>query len=295
MDELQPLVCRYAELRHAWRDFLVDLALVLPNGEYFPDPFTKDASGVERLLRRVLGYAPLSSELEVRLGFLEEEESADGARCGSGACGTGAKYSAHYNIFDEGDGYRVLLRPADLENATALVCSLSRSAGALVLAESGEEMREPVVDTEIAATVCGYGALLTSGAAIYAKGCGGLRMHQATALSVSELAVLTALFARTHNEKTGRVRSHFGATQQEAWDQALAWVDSNRNLVQMLKDEPAAVASGMSEWNATQGFFSRLFARKEEPIPAPKTSNLTDEQRTRMLEARKLVDEALGE
>src|SRR4051812_3640716 len=63
-DQIRGIVARLAQLRSAYGEAFADPDLVEPNGEYFPDEFTLDPEGVDRLLRRMLGYAPLSEDLE---------------------------------------------------------------------------------------------------------------------------------------------------------------------------------------------------------------------------------------
>ena len=64
------------------------------------------------------------------------------------------------------------------------------ASGALVLHEAGEESTMATgPEAEIAAVACGLGVLLANGASVWAKSCGGLRMAQATVLSVEEAAV----------------------------------------------------------------------------------------------------------
>jgi len=163
--------------------------------------------------------------------------------------------------------------------------------------------------SEMTAVVAGYGVLLMNGACFYMKGCGGLRMHKGTHLTVEELAVATAIFVRLNGKKPGCVRSHAAATQREAFDEALCWVDSNDAIVAALRDHPEVLADGIFPIEPARGFLTRLFSTKPKPIiPAlPSGADLkrgtppmrpkrvrTEAELARLAEAKALVDDVLG-
>jgi hypothetical protein len=193
------------------------------------------------------------------------------------------------------DGYRVIVAVNDVANPDVLTTSLARSVGALVLHEAGLDAESG--EEEIAATACGLGVLLANGAAVWAKSCGGLRMAQATVLSVEEAAVALALFAAVHGVKASAVRAHLGATQREAFDLAEAWAESNPLLVETLRDRPELLESGAFSTEPVRGLVGRwLHKRKvdKEMVAPPSVSAplpLTDDKRRRLEEARALVDE----
>jgi hypothetical protein len=262
---------------------------VLPTAEFFPDEFRLDAPSVERLLRRMIGYSPVADDL----GLLAPDDGGAGG-CGSAACGTGGGARTLPSVQELEDGYRVLVPAADVRNPDLLTTSLARAVGALVLAEVGEGGEAG--EDEIAAVACGFGVLLANGAAVWAKSCGGLRMAQATSLSVEEVTVTLALFLAVHGLRASR--SHLGATQREALDLATAWVESNPSLVEALRDRPASLEKGLFDLEPVRGLLGRWMHRrkleKELATPAPAAAPLSDDKRRRLAEARALVDEVLG-
>lgn len=267
-DALRFIVSRYAHLHAAHGEAIGEPDLVQPDGEYFPDDFAPDPKSVAKLFRRMLGYAPLSEDLAVALSFVDPEgEEEQGGGCGKSSCGGGGKIAARGGVSELQDGYRVEVVVSDVANPVVLTTSLARSIGALVLAEAGEAPPpgDGGVDAEIAAVFCGYGVLLTCGAAIYAKACGGLRMHKATHLTVEEVAVALALFCKLHDVKPSVARAHLETTQREAFDLAWAWADSNRTLLATLRDLPESLADGVFTLEPVKGALSRLFQKKEEP------------------------------
>jgi hypothetical protein len=54
-DQIRGIVAHLAHLRAAYGEAFSEPDLVEPNGEFFPDEFTLDPEGVDRLLRRMLG------------------------------------------------------------------------------------------------------------------------------------------------------------------------------------------------------------------------------------------------
>jgi hypothetical protein len=299
-DALRSIVRATARLRASCRDAIGAPDLVQPTGQFFPDAFQLDAPSVERLLRRMIGYSPVADDLGIELAFVEAEDGGHSGGCGSLACGTGGGARAISSVQEIDDGYRVLVAVNDVRNPDVLTTSLARSVGALVLHEAGlgHDGQLDAGDDEIAAAACGFGVLLANGAAVWAKSCGGLRVAQATVLSVEEAAVALALFVAVHGVKPSAARAHLGATQREAFDLAEAWVDSNPLLVETLRDRPELLESGVFTMEPVRGLVGRwLHKRKLDkemtahggaaPAPAP----LSDDKRRRLEEARALVDE----
>jgi hypothetical protein len=295
-DALRWIVRTYARLRAAHGEAIGHPVLVQPTGDFFPDEFQRDAPSVERLLRRVIGYSPVSNDVGIELAFVHPAEDHGGG-CGSLACGTSGGGAPRASVQEVDDGYRVIVATTDVGNPDVLTTSLARSVGALVLSEAGEEV--DAAEAEIAAVACGFGVLLANGAAVWAKSCGGLRMAQATVLGVDELAVALALFGALHGVKPSAARSSLGATQREALDLAEAWVESNPRLVEALRDRPALLEAGVFEMEPVRGLVGRWLHRRkvaeELRAPAPASAPpVTDERRRRLEEARALVDEVLG-
>jgi hypothetical protein len=298
-DALRWIVRTYARLRSKYGEAIGTPTLVQPTGQFFPDEFRVDAPSVERLLRRMMTYAPLAEDLGVELGFVAPSEDHVGG-CGSAACGPGgaAAGGAQRNVHELTDGYRVLVAAADVPSADLLTTSLARAVGALVLHEAGEDFDD--AEDEIAGAACGLGVLLAGGAAVWAKSCGGLRMARATRLSVEELGVALALFVAVHGVKPSDARAHLGTTQREAFDLADAWVESNPLLVEALRDRPASLETGTLDLEPVRGVVGRWLHRRkldrELRVPVVRAPAAVPEDRRRRLEeARALVDEVLGE
>ena len=307
-DTLRLLVSRYASFKAAHGAAVGTPDLVQPTGEFFPDEFKGDAESVAGFLKRLLSYAPLASDQPVAMRFIEPktEEASGGGGCSSGGCSTGggSRAGVRDTVSELEDGYLVDINVGDVGTSTMLSTTLARSAGAIVLREAGEVVdgrsgSDPGVECEIAAVACGFGVLLTNGSYVYAKGCGGVRVHQGTVLSVEEHAVLLALFVRDHELRASSARAHLDTTPAEAFDVALEWVDSNPEIVGALRARPEALAAGLFAIQPIKGFFGRLFAPKprSEPdfgkIVVPRRVRTPDEER-RIAESRRLVEEALG-
>jgi hypothetical protein len=299
-DALRWIVTTYARLRADHGAAIGAPELVLPTGEFFPDAFRPDAPSVARLLRRMIGYAPIAEDLGVELAFVAPADDHAGG-CGSAACGSGgARGPAGRDVEELADGYRVFVAAMAVASPVLLTTSLARSVGALVLHEAGEELGDDAaVTSEVAATACGLGVLVAGGSAVWAKSCGGLRMTQATALTVEESAVALALFLALHGVKASRASAHLEATQAEALDLALAWTESNPLIVEALRDRPELLAAGAFDLEPVRGLVGRwLHKRKVDKelraqAPAP-AAPLSDDKRRRIEEARALVDEVLG-
>jgi hypothetical protein len=307
-DRIRSIVAHLAHLREAHGDAFAAPALVEPNGSYFPDDFSLDPPGIDRLLRRMLAYAPISDEVEIGLGFVESENTGTGGGgCGSGACGTGG--GAHGGARTSGavetdDGYAVLLHVEDVGDPTVLTTAMARSVGRLVLFEADEDVdpRNESALAELTAVASGLGLLLLNGSCVYKKGCGGMRRHQATFLDVEEVALALALFVRVTGAAAGTVKKHLEVTQKEAFDAALGWVDGQPTLIDSLRERPETLSDGVFSFEAKRGLLSRLFRGKSETLgeaaAAPRGGSKrvrTPEEERRLAEARALVEEALSD
>jgi len=271
--------------------------LVLPNAEFFPDEFHRDGPSVARLLTRMIHYAPIRDDLGIQLAFVEPDAARAGG-CGSLACESGAPGAGRaLNVQELDVGYRILVEAADVPNAEALTGSLSRAIGALVLHEADDPVDAPT--SEIAAVACGFGVLLSNGAAVWAKACTGLRLARTTVLSVEEVAVALALFFAAHGTRSSEARAYLGATQRAALDVATDWVESNPLLVETLHERPSVLEAGAFGIEPIRGPIGRwLHKRKLEkglrPAPVTAQPTMTDERRRRFEEARALVDEVMS-
>jgi hypothetical protein len=295
-DALRWIVSTYAGFRARHGDAIGDPTLVQPTAEFFPDEFRLDGESVARLLRRMIHYAPVSDRLGIELGFVEPDDKQGGG-CGSAACGTdGTGALGRTDVEELERGYRVWVATADISRAEVLAGSLSRAIGALVLHEAGEKV-EPRT-SEIAAAASGFGVLLANGAAVWAKACGGLRMACATALSVEEVSIALSLFTAVHRRKPSDARAHLGTTQREAFDAAFEWVDSNRAVVEALRERPVMLEKGVFAIEPLRGTFGRWLHQrrqeKEQSVAATKAPPMSEERRRHFEEAKALVDEVMG-
>lgn len=308
---LRSIVAHLAHLRAEYGEVLSDPDLVEPNGEYFPDEFALEPEAIDRLMRRMMTYAPLSDELEVALAFVEPEgeEAQGGGGCGSGACGTSeTKEAARGGAVETADGYAVMVHVGDVGEPKLLTASLARSIGRLVLFEAGEDVdpRDESALSELTAVAAGLGLVLLNGSCVYKKGCGGMRRHQGTFLGTTELALALALFVRVHDKKAGAVKRHLDVTQREAFDAALEWVDGQPKLVLALARSPETLTDGVFDLEAKKGLLSRLLGggrRKDDDAPdeaiaaraKARSEGRSEEERRKIAEARALVEEALSE
>jgi hypothetical protein len=294
---LREIVASYARLRAAHGEAIGECALLQPTGEFFPDAFAPDAQGVARLLGRMLTYAPLASDLPLELTFVDAGEG-EGGGCGSGACGSGGGGGARTRLVqDLGDRYRVSVAAADVANPVLLTTSLARAIGELVLYEAGEVAADvDPAESEVAGAVCGFGVLLASGAAVWAKACGGLRVTRATVLSVEEATVALALFVAVSGTDASDARRHLDTTQREAFDFAWEWAESNWMLVERLRDRPSVLAEGAFELEPLRGPIGRWLHKRRLDralrAPAPPRAPISDAKRRHLEEAKALVEEA---
>ena len=181
-DALRSIVSHLAHVRAEYGEVLAESDLVEPNGDYFPDEFKLEPAAIDRLMRRMMTYAPLAADLDVELAFFEADEGASpGGGCGTGGCSTpGTKEIAKGGAVETPDGYAVVVAASDVGQQKLLTASLARSMGRLVLFEAGEEV-DPRVEgpiSELTAVACGLGVILLSGACVYKKGCGGMKNHE---------------------------------------------------------------------------------------------------------------------
>lgn len=301
-DSFRWLVTQVATLYAAHGEAIGTPLLIEPTSAYFPDTLEASGRGLDALLRRIMSYTPLSDSLNVRVGVVDAEESGGGG-CGTGACGTkGDVENVRGGVIEEENGYTVAIHPGDISDPVLLTASLARSVGTLVLLEGDvtPPPDEAAQRSEIAAGALGFGVLLTSASCVYKKGCGGMRMHRGTALSLEENALLLALVARVHGHKMSAITRHLEVTQREAFDSALAWVDSNPELITKLRTLPSSLEDGVFPIAKARGWLGRLFSQRPsaddamlEAPRAPRRVQRTAEEQQKIDEMRRLVDEAL--
>ncbi len=257
------MVREYASFRAEHAEVIGDPELVLPDDTFFPDPVTPSAEGVNTLLRRTMTYAPLAEDLLVTFDFQTPGEGDVGGSCSSGGCGSGGGASSLATVrpaenVDGEDGYVVSLSTVDAGDPAKLMTSLARVTGSLVLHEGGDEQADDPARLELAAVAIGLGVLVVNGSYLYSKSCGGARVHQGTALAVTEAAALLALFCRVHKVKPSLARSPLALTQREAFDRALVFWESNERVIATLRTAPELLVGGTFTLDSERGPVARL-------------------------------------
>jgi hypothetical protein len=243
--------------------------LVLPNGRFFPDTFDGSRAAVERLVSRMARHAGLSDR---RFDLIVSD---DGAPSGASSCSSGAcapKGGGSAELARQGDGYRIALARAEIGHPVVLTTALARAmAQVLVLeAEVVEQFapQETRAAIDLAAVFMGFGVLLCNGAYIYAKGCGGVRIAQATLLGVEELAAALAVFCVLHGLPKRSAAGDLDTTARACFSEAWPWAQSNHDVIRMLRTSPEAVEQGAYRLRSTQSWLARAFGRREGAAPS---------------------------
>lgn len=236
--------------------------LVLPNSEWFPDTFKGDRESVERLVCRMQGYAGLEAvDIGVQLGDGADEGGACApgtSGCGSSACGTPSTTSEAPRLERTADGFVIHLPPALVAHPIALTSAVSRLLGAIRLMAGGKaEISAP--EAEFAGVALGFGVLLLEASYLYSKSCGGPSVGKLTALDCSELSWAFSLFLASEQHAVGAAKKELATTQRAALDEAWSLVQSNKKLVERLKNDPKSVALDRFELGAQSSWLSRLF------------------------------------
>jgi hypothetical protein len=263
---LRDLVSRYASIVERFGADIGQRPMVLPNGKFFPDAFTGDFPSVQRLLRRMQQHAGMA-DIPIQLGVLDPD--AEGEACGTGACGSCAAPSvspeiAAARLVDLGDGWRINIAPAETRSPVVLTAALARALGhVFLLEETGAErpIEEPLeVTVELTTVALGLGTLLLSGSYLYQKSCGGPNVACLTALSIGELSVAFALFAKHAGHSMRSARGELDATQKEQLSEAETWMLSNPQVTQLLASDPLRLVLGDFELSAPKSWMARLFS-----------------------------------
>ena len=309
----QALVAAYAHVLVSLDLLSAERALVLPNGEFFPDVFTGDQASVQRLLDRLLEHAGLS-EMAIEARFWGEAE----ASCGTGACGscgpTTAEPEQVERLVDAGDSWQINVLPPEVAQPVALSSALCRAVALAVLREADAPPQQLELDlaVDLTAIALGYGVLLLEGSHMYRKSCGGPSIARSTVLGPTEVALVLALSAAVSQQPLRKVGKHLSPTQQEAFSEACAWADSNAALVAALQSDPRRVARGEVELKEPSSWLGRWLGGKVRRAPTAESAETIEEleaalQRSgakratlkprdpKLEEARRLVDEALSE
>jgi hypothetical protein len=223
-------------------------------------------------------------DVQVRVVDLEGE---GGSRCGSGTClstsgATAGELILGDRVLETDEGYIVELPSNTLGHPLRLASSLARSVGTIVLSEANEGVAPGDIGafSELAATAVGLGVLLLEGAHVVRKSCGGVRIERSTHLDVVEVAVAVSFFARLHAKKPSEAKSCLAVTQREALEEAIAWVDSNSDLLDDLDERPELLVGGNFRIHPTKGLVGRWLSGSRSPPKrmAPRRSARTDDE-----------------
>lgn len=245
-----------------------DALFVQPTGEFFPDAFERTPAGVAAFVERMRTYTPLSDDLPLSIAFLspDDDGGAGGGGCGSGGCSTpGTKEIVRGGVRETDDGYALLVHTQDVGTPELLAASVARGLGLVVLAEC-EDAFEPATAfarAEVAAGLLGLPVLLAAATSVYTKGCGGMREHRGTTLSMDEAVALLAVYARLSGRSAFAAKRHLPVTQSEAFDEAWRWVKGNDELLQKLREAPELLATGAFVVEEPRGLFGRLLGGRE--------------------------------
>ncbi len=249
--------------------YLDGAQVVLPTADFFPDTFDATPQSVGALLDRIRAYTPLAGDVGLHLAFATpdaEGSSESGGSCSSGGCGTGNKGAAgSTRVSRHADGFGFVLDVRWGDSAPGLVAELTRATLGAVMLELGEDehaddiAHDHDLDREMLAVACGFGAILLEASCVYKKACKGMSASRATHASTSALAMSTAAHLRVMGASASETRRHLNATQREAFNEALAWVDARPTLIEKLRDAPELIEVGRPEAEPARGLLARLF------------------------------------
>ncbi len=282
--------------------------LVLPNSEFFPDRFARDADSVAALVERMALHAGLEDvPLAVTLVAEEGPEAPHPGGCASGCQVPAALAGAVPRLVDHGDGFTLNVPAFEVQHPVVLTTMIARALGHVFLVEAlpAQTRIEPPVEltADHAAVALGLGPLLLEGAHIYSKGCGGPSVSQVTRATLPELAILTAFVIEMRGHPARRALAELSTTQKALLSEAHELAKSNGALVRLLRDDPGRVARGDYRLSDAKPWLLRLFERNRErgdELPADLGALARRKAATKVQdpvrdEIRALVDEALSE
>jgi hypothetical protein len=206
----------------------------------------------------------------------EKAASSCSTGCGSGCGVPVADMGDQPRLVDLGNSWRVQVPEAELKHPLALTTNLARALGMIFWVETRSPahptLPNPDVAAELAATLLGFGALLLNGAHIYSKSCGGPQIRQLTALGCNELALVTVLFARRHQQDLRPMRKELEVTQRDAVQKAEEWLNDRPAIAKRFTSDPASLERGDIPLEVVkQGILGRLFGTRR-----PHAGDITD-------------------
>jgi hypothetical protein len=274
------VVQRYADLSARLRDEIGERPLVLPTADFFPDAFSSDDAGLQRLVTRMQRHAGLD-DIPIRATVVGDDEPKTSSSCSSGACSVpvGARGEAP-RLVDTGEHWELNVPAPELGAPVVLTTMIARALGRVFLVETAaESVPEPVdVTADLAAVLLGFGPLMLEGSYIYSKSCGGPQVGQATHLGVGDLALATALFIALGQHPHRPALKELGTTQKALLVEAIDWTKSNPAMIRQLAASPERVARGEFQLADTKPWLLRVFGKRkpEGPHDLPDDFTLAD-------------------
>lgn len=290
--------------------------LVVPTPEFFPDTFDGSPQSVAALLARVQEHAGLRHVASELVLVTPEGETTSVSACSSGACGGSGRVEARGDrvTCHEDGSYSVAVSTGEIKSPVVLTTALVRAVSFMFLAEVNgfddlrPAEREPAVD--LAATLLGFGPLITNGSYIYAKGCSGVAVHSATKMPVDELTLALAIFCKLHEVPERLANRHLEVTPRAHFEESVAWAGSNMKLIRLLRSDPGVIVDDAYSLSDARSWLARKLGigkaakvtratdddlavlERELSAGAPRKSVDAAKAR-RLAEIRALVDEGL--
>ncbi len=266
------VVQRYCRVLHRYADECGDRPLVLPNGQFFPDPFVGDLPSVVALVRRMQVHAGMDDvPIDVELVH-PDRPTPTGSSCSSGACSVPQSASGIERMVDLGDSWLLRVSTRELKHPVALTTNLVRSLAFIFLVETqreGEVLEPPVdITADLVAVALGFGSLMLQGSYIYAKSCGGPQVASVTKIGVSELSVAVALFALLGQHNISSAVKELDITQRSLLSEAHVLLKANPALLKQIHNDPRAVSTQEFALSEPRGFLGRLFSNRKSSRPS---------------------------
>lgn len=271
--------------------------LVVPTAQFFPDRFDGSPKAVAALCARIQEHAGLG-DVTTEVSIAAPDGTVQKASCSSGACGGGGGFETRLDrVSRRPDGsYVIGVGAGEVRHPVALTTALTRAVSLVFLVESGAIEATPPRDAEAAADLCaallGFGVLVTNGAHIYMKGCSGVAVHSATKMSVEELGMALAIFCELHEIPERVAQRHLETTPRECFEEASAWVASNRKVVRMLRSDPVAVEEDRYELGEARSWLARALGIGKKRRATPEDELAQIEKWVAAPGAKKAVDPA---
>jgi hypothetical protein len=253
---------------------------VLPNARFFPDRFDGSPDAIGRLFERTKQHVGLD-DVDVELVLVDADAKSVTSACSSGGCSTSAKLavlSGERVVSKPEGGYVAKLASSEAGHPVVLTSALARAVGGVFLLEADVARRfapaERPKAADLAATMLGLGVLVANAAGVETKGCGGVKVHQTTALSLPESVLALAIAAARHPELAPErvLVKELDGPAKGMIDAAMAYAAANADTVRRIGDTPEAIERGDFVLRSDQSWIGstilgRLFGRRRAADP----------------------------